>query len=162
VNEKLQSRNVDKEKQTKNAERTLELKLEIENSPLEKLHWKHVHVDPNFPKNVKIVSNQPNLQKDVLEDTIDVQEDVWEKHVPLVQKPLVQHLNLLTNCASANIPEDVEDFIAEEKEESEKKKEKKEDVKEKKKEKKKEEKKEKKNVKENTKLLSTKKSLKEN
>jgi len=78
-----------------------------------------------------------------------VQEDVWEKHVQLVQELLVQHPNLLINCALENTPEDAEDFIAEEKEELEEKK----DVKEEEKKEKKEEKKEEKDVKENTKLL---------
>jgi len=143
---------VEKEKSTKNAERMLELKLEIENSLSEKPLWKHVHVDLNFPKNVKIVWNLLNLQKDALEDITDVQEDVWEKHVQFVQKLLVKHPNLLINYALENTPEDAEDFTVEEKEESEEKKREKEDVKEEKKDVKKDVKKEKKNVKENTKL----------
>jgi len=89
------------------------MKLELEKLNLEEMLWKHVHVDPNFLKNAKKDFKPP---KDVQEDSIDVQEDVWEKHAELVQELLVQHPNLLINCALENTQEDVEDFTTEEKE----------------------------------------------
>jgi len=103
-------------KSTKNAEDVLENKSKIEKLYLEELLWKHVHVDLNFPKNVKIVSNLPNLQEDVQEDITDVQEDVWEEHAQLVQKPLVQEEQLKLFVLK-DIKEDVENFTVEDTEE---------------------------------------------
>jgi len=93
------------------------------------MHWKHVHVILNFLKNVKIISK---LIEDVEEDSIDAQEDAWEKHADLVQKLNVQEKQLKL-FAEQDMQEDAEEFTTEEKEDSivEEKEEEKEEVKEK-------------------------------
>jgi len=99
------------------------------------MHWKHVHVILNFLKNVKIISK---LIEDVEEDSIDAQEDAWEKHADLVQKLNVQEKQLKL-FAEQDMQEDAEEFTTEEKEDSivEEKEEEKEEVKENKENKKK-------------------------
>jgi len=77
----LQSTNVELEKNIKNAEKELEKYSEQENSNSEKLLWKLVLANLNFPKNAKTISKlQPNVQ----ENSTDAPEDVWEKHAKLV------------------------------------------------------------------------------
>jgi len=77
------------------------------------MHWNLVHVDLNFLQNANKAWNLPNLQEDVLENITDVQEDVWEKHVDLVQKLNVQE-NQPKLFAEEDMQEDAEDFKTEE------------------------------------------------
>jgi len=77
-----------------------------------------VLADQNSQRNVK---KTLRLQKDAQENTTDVQEDVWEKHVELVQEPLVQQRKLKEqNWKNAEEPteEAAKDFTAEEKEDN--------------------------------------------
>jgi len=58
--------------QTKDADKLLLIKLDKEKLISEEMHLNLVHVNPNFPKNVKTIS----IAQDVQEFTTDVQEDV--------------------------------------------------------------------------------------
>jgi len=69
-----------------------------------------VHANPNFPKNVKIILKP---QRNASESTIDVQEDVWEKHVELVQDMHATE-DQLKRIAEVLVQEDAENFIAQE------------------------------------------------
>jgi len=69
-----------------------------------------VHANPNFPKNVKIILKP---QRNASENTIDVQEDVWEKHVELVQDMHATE-DQLKRIAEVLVQEDAENFIAQE------------------------------------------------
>jgi len=64
---------VERDQKTKNVDPMLEEVLDKEKEDSEKLLWKHVLADQNSPKDAK--QNLEN-QKDVPEDTTDVQEDV--------------------------------------------------------------------------------------
>jgi len=72
-----------------------------------------VLADQNSQRNVK---KTLRLQRDAPESTTDVQEDVWEKHVELVQELHVQQKMKKLNWKNAEEPteEVAEDFTAEE------------------------------------------------